>query len=164
MNFDEAFTELLKHEGGYSNNPADPGGETNHGVTKRVAQANGYTGAMIDLRVDQAKAIYAKLYWMPIHADTLPADLRYTVFDAAVNSGVTQAVKWLQRALNVHDDGVIGPITLAGAKNQPGYITASKFNGQRLEFLTEVTGKGGVLLWPSFGRGWAKRIAAILKG
>jgi lysozyme family protein len=158
MNIDQAFTELLKYEGGYSNNPADPGGETNHGVTKRVAVANGYTGAMIDLRIDQAKLIYAKNYWLPIHADTLPAELRYSVFDAAVNSGVTQATKWLQRALNVSDDGIIGPQTLNAVKNVPGYITKAAFNGHRLEFMT------GLSSWPTFGRGWAKRIAEIMKG
>ena len=56
MNFDQAFRNMIGHEGGYVNDPRDPGGETNHGVTKRVAVANGYTGSMKDLPLDTAKA------------------------------------------------------------------------------------------------------------
>ena len=158
MNFDDAFVRLLGHEGGYSNHPADKGGETNWGITQAVARENGYTGAMIDMRVDQAKAIYLVKYWARVQAEILPSELRYSVFDAAVNSGVSQAVKWLQRAAGAEDDGILGPQTLTAVKNQPGYITAAKFNGQRLEFMCGLSNFG------SFGKGWVRRVAAILKG
>ena len=158
MNFDDAFTKLLGHEGGYSNNPADPGGETNHGVTKAVAQASGYTGQMKDFTQDEAKDIYKRLYWAKVSADDLPPDCRFDVFDAAVNSGVAAATKWLQRVVGVTDDGVIGPVTLKAAQNIPGYVIAKQFSGHRLEFMT------GLSTWPSFGRGWSLRIAKNLKG
>lgn len=157
MNIDQAFTELLKYEGGYSNDPHDTGGETMWGITKRVAQANGYTGAMIDMRQDQAKAIYAKIYWLPIQADSMPPELRYSLFDAAVNSGTAQATKWLQRALGVSEDGVIGPQTLNAAASVSGTALNARLNGTRLDFMTDLK------TWPTFGRGWAKRVAALLK-
>jgi lysozyme family protein len=158
MNFDESFTKLLGNEGGYSYNPADPGGETMWGVTKSVAQANGYEGLMKDFPQSEAKALYFRLYWSKVSADDLPDDFRFHIFDAAVNSGVAASVKWLQRVVGVIDDGVIGPVTLKAAQSMPGYIIAAKFNGHRLEFMT------GLSTRPSFGRGWATRIAKNLKG
>ena len=158
MNFDESFSRLLGHEGGYSHNPADPGGETMWGVTAAVARANGYTGPMKDFPQSEAKALYYRLYWAKVSADSLPADCRFDIFDAAVNSGVGQATKWLQRSVGVTDDGVIGPITLQASRMLPGYVIAAKFNGHRLDFMTDLK------TWPTFGRGWAKRIAANLKG
>ena len=115
MNFDTAFQQVLKHEGGYVHHPMDPGAATNMGITEAVARRVGYKGAMQDLPVDLAKRIYLEEYWTPVRADELPPAVRYAVFDAAVNSGVRQSVLWLQRALGVLDDGVLGPRTLAAA-------------------------------------------------
>ncbi|MCZ3110867.1 hypothetical protein NYZ20_18695, partial [Acinetobacter baumannii] len=72
MNFDQAFDALIGHEDGYSNNPADPGGETMWGVTLTVARASDYTGPMKDLPRDTAKAIYRAQYWDAVRADQLP--------------------------------------------------------------------------------------------
>lgn len=156
MNFDQAFVELLGHEGGYSNNPADPGGETMWGITFRVARANGYLGPMKDMPVDVAKAIYKKLYWNAVRADELPPGIRYLVFDAAVNSGVTQSIKWLQRCLGVAEDGSVGTRTLAAANSANPDKLAKRLLGTRLNAMTDMKA------WPSFSRGWAKRIAALL--
>lgn len=156
MNFDEAFHKLLGHEGMYSNHPDDPGGETMWGVTKTVARTAGYAGEMRDLPVDVAKAIYRKQYWDTVKADELPALLRYPLFDAAVNSGVSQAVRWLQRALEVADDGKLGPITLTVAKASVQENVLRNMLAQRLQFMT------GLSNWPSFGKGWARRIASLL--
>lgn len=158
MTFDQCFTKLLGHEGAYSNNPADPGGETMWGVTKRVAVEAGYTGPMIELRQDQAAAIYRSNYWTPVKADSLPEAVRFDVFDAAVNSSVGQAVRWLQRALDLADDGDFGPVTLAAAQAADGHDLRCKFNGQRLMFMTKLT------TWPTFGKGWARRVAGNLMG
>jgi len=155
MNFDQAFEKMIGHEGGYVNDPRDPGGETNHGVTKRVAVANGYTGSMKDLPLDTAKAIYRKNYWDSVSADKLPDDVRFDVFDGAVNSGVSQSAKWLQRAVKVKDDGVIGPKTIAAAF-AAGPKLAARFNGARLMFMTNLP------TWPAFGKGWARRVATNL--
>lgn len=157
MNFDEAFAKLMQHEGGYVNHKDDKGGATNWGITESVARESGYTGNMRDLTQDKAKAIYRASYWTPVRADQLPAILRYSVFDACVNSGVSQSVKWLQRALNVADDGKIGPATLGAANANDASVTLAKFNGHRLEFMAGLTN------WPAFGRGWARRVASILK-
>ena len=143
-------------EGGYVNHPNDPGGETNWGVTKAVARDFGYTGSMRDLPRDTAKRIYRVKYWDAVKADEMPAAVRYPLFDAAVNSGVGQAARWLQRALGVADDGKIGAITIAKAKQSDGVAVASAMIGQRLQFMTNLS------TWPSFGKGWARRIAALL--
>lgn len=155
MTFDEAFTKLLGHEGGYSNHPNDPGGETMWGVTKRVAVANGYKGPMRDLKVEFAKQIYRKSYWDAVYADLLPEGVRYAVFDAAVNSGPKQAIKWLQKALEVDDDGVIGPQTKKALQSADNALEG-RFLGHRLLFMSNLKN------WDSFSEGWAKRVAQIL--
>lgn len=156
VNFDQAFHELLGHEGGYSNHPSDPGGETMWGVTIAVARANGYTGPMRSMPVDVAKAIYRKQYWDAVRADDLPPAVRYAVFDAAVNSGVVQASKWLQRAVGVGEDGRIGPQTLTAARAAHPDNLRRRMLGFRLSAMTDMKG------WQAFSRGWAKRIAALL--
>lgn len=158
MTFDEAFDRLLGFEGGYSNNPADPGGETMWGVTRKVALQEGYEGDMHVLPRDTAKAIYRKRYWDALRCDRMPDSLRYTLFDAAVNSGVGQAIKWLQRAMDVGEDGVLGPLTLDAAQRGNGLRLALKLNAVRLDFMTSLP------TWGQFGRGWARRIAENLKG
>ncbi len=157
MNFDTAFTKLLGHEGGYVNHPNDPGGETNWGITKAVAREFGYTGSMRDLPSDTAKRIYRVKYWDTVKADEMPDAVRYPLFDAAVNSGVGQAARWLQRALGVTDDGKIGAITIAKAKQSDGVAVASAMIGQRLQFMTDLS------TWPAFGKGWARRIASLMQ-
>lgn len=157
MNFDQAFDILIGHEGGYSNHPSDPGGETMWGVTRWVALQEGYQGQMRQLPRETAKGIYRRRYWDAVKADQLPEALRYTVFDAAVNSGVGQAIRWLQRAVGVGEDGLLGPMTLAAANAPTGIRLAVLFNAERLDFMTSLP------TWGSFGRGWARRIAANLK-
>lgn len=157
MNFDQAFDTLLGHEGGYSNHAADTGGETMWGVTKAVAKENGYTGPMRDLPVDFAKAIYRRGYWDAVKADALPAAVRYAVFDGAVNSGSVQSIKWLQRALGVVDDGVIGPKTLAATIAADPHALKMAILAQRLRFMSSLHN------WPAFGRGWARRICDLME-
>ena len=101
MNFDTAFEKLVGFEGDYSNDKDDPGGATRYGITEQVARENGYSGSMRELPLDFAKAVYKRKYWDAIQADSLPPAVRYAVFDSAVNSGVGQATRWLQRALGV---------------------------------------------------------------
>lgn len=83
--------------------------------------------------------------------------LSYPVFDAAVNSGPGQAVRWLQRALGVADDGRIGPVTLAAARVANGEALKAAILAQRLRFMTQLSN------WPSFSRGWARRIADLME-
>jgi lysozyme family protein len=156
MNFDAALQLVLKHEGGYVNHPEDPGGETNMGITVAVARAAGYTGPMVSLPMDVVRQIYLDRYWKVVQADDLPPAARYAVFDAAVNSGPRQAVVWLQRALGVADDGVIGPRTLAAANAANPEVLRARMVAQRLRFLT------GLRTFGTFGAGWVRRCADIL--
>lgn len=156
MNFDQAFEKLIGHEGGYSNHPDDPGGETMFGVTKRVAIANGYAGAMKDLPLDTAKTIYRKSYWDTVRAEELPDAVRFDVFDCSVNSGPGQAIRFLQRATGSTDDGRLGPMTIRAVLAMDPQLLDKRLNGYRLKFMAELN------TWPAFGRGWAARIAANL--
>lgn len=157
MNFDQAFDQLMIHEGGYVNNPNDPGGETNYGVTVRVARANGYQGEMRDLPKKFASDIAYKLYWQPIKGDELPDSLRYAVFDAAYNSGPAMAIKWLQLALVLPADGVLGSKTQAALSSCNPNSVFIKMLGHRLEFLSNLK------IFSAFGRGWSRRISSIMK-
>lgn len=152
--FDRAFAALIGNEGGYSNNPKDPGGETMFGVTARVARAHGYTGPMRDLPLSFARAIAKAEYWDPYKLDEVPAQIAFQVLDAAYNGG--HPAQWLQQAAGVTADGVIGPKTLeAVAAAEPAALCA-RFDAYRLQYLTDLP------TWPTFGRGWARRIAANL--
>lgn len=155
--FDQAFAELLTHEGGYVDHPSDPGGATNHGVTEKVARKFGYTGNMRGYPKEEAAKVYRSEYWDAVRADELPAPLRYPIFDAAVNSGARQAILWLQQALDVKADGVIGTQTLAAVKAADPNALLRCMLGARLRFMTNLNH------WSSFGKGWARRIAAMLE-
>ena len=157
MNFATAFEKLLKHEGGYVNHKDDKGGATRYGVTEAVAREVGYRGDMRELPLDLAQRIYKERYWDAVQAEQLPADVRYAVFDAAVNSGVAQAAKWLQRACGVKDDGVIGPQTIRAANALHPEGLKRKMLAQRLRFMATLAN------WPAFGRGWANRISDLLE-
>ena len=157
MTFDQAFHALLGHEGGFSDHPADPGGKTRFGITEAVAREAGYRGDMRELPIDLAKRIYKDRYWDAVRADELPAAVRYAVFDAAVNSGPRQAIRWLQRAVGAKDDGIIGPVTLAAVRAADPERVLRRVLAARLRFMT------GLPNWPAFGRGWARRIADLME-
>jgi lysozyme family protein len=125
--FDDALSRVLRLEGGYVNDRTDRGGETRFGITRAVAQAHGYAGAMADLPLDTARAIYRAAYWDALGLDALAAwhgPLALHLFDMAVNLGTGTAARFLQRALNLMNrnqslftdlpvDGAPGAQTLA---------------------------------------------------
>ena len=157
MNFETAFDLLITHEGGYNNHPDDPGGATMYGVTEVVARAEGYTGPMRELTLDFAKQIAKAQYWDACRCDQVPDPLRYPLFDAAYNSGPSQAIKWLQQAVGVKADGVLGPVTLQSINMAAPQVLRQQMVGARLRFLS------GLANWPTFSKGWSRRIAAILE-
>jgi lysozyme family protein len=157
MTFDEAFDRLIEHEGGYVNHPSDPGGETMFGVTARVAREHGYTGPMKLLPIERAKIIAKSAYWDRIKADQYDGAIGFQVFDAGYNHGIGNAIRFLQRAVGVADDGAIGPRTLAAIQRMPVTDVIARFNAERLDFYTKLS------TWPQFGKGWARRIVANLK-
>ena len=158
MNFEAAFDLLITHEGGFSNHPDDPGGATMYGITEVVARAEGYTGPMRELTLDFAKQVYRKRYWDACRCDQMPDVLRYPLFDAAVNSGPGQAIKWLQSAIGVKADGVIGPMTRQAANMSSPQIVRQQMIGKRLAFMTLLPN------WSANAKGWSRRIASILEG
>lgn len=161
--YDQAFGVVLGHEGGFVDHPRDPGGATNHGVSLRYARGKGLLFDVDrdgdvdadDIRLitpDQAKAAFREDFWDPIRGDDLPPALALLAFDAAVNSGAGAATRWLQAAARVRVDGVIGPRTLEAVQRQD---VAEAFHAARMEAMGRMGG------WPSFGRGWAVRMARL---
>lgn len=155
--FDDAFDALIGNEGGYSNNAADPGGETMWGVTARVARASGYAGAMRDLPRDTAKAIAKKLYWDPLRLDELDSRVAFQIFDANYNGG--HPVIWMQGAAGAKVDGLLGPATVAAVQAVDPLRFMLRWNALRLNYFTSLK------TWSTFGKGWSKRIASnLMKG
>ncbi len=110
--FDRAFVTVVGLEGGYVNNPADPGGETKFGISKRS-----YPDLdIVNLTVDQAKAIYLAKYWTPASCDSLPWPVNCLLFEVDVNTGAGTGNRLLQAALHVAADGIIGPGTERAAQ------------------------------------------------
>lgn len=153
MTFDEAFEVLIGHEGGYVNHRADPGGETKFGISKRSYPGEDIAG----MTLERAKLIYRRDFWGPAGCDAVPESIRFDLFDMAVNAGVRRAAMTLQRAVGETEDGIIGPRTLQAVQSMPGPRLIARFNGHRLEHMASLPH------WPSFGRGWARRIASNLK-
>jgi lysozyme family protein len=151
MDFDTAFARLIGNEGGYTWNPADPGGETNWGISKRS-----YPDVDIKaLTIDQAKAIYKRDFWDVL--GDIDDNLKFQVFDFAVNSGVQTAIRKLQRAIGVADDGHWGPVSAARLASIPAPNVILMYLAERLDFMRRLTN------WATFGAGWAGRIANDLR-
>lgn len=154
MNFDEAFQTLIGFEGDYSDNPADPGGATRYGVTERVARASGYAGDMRALPLAFAKAVAKAAYWDKYQCDQFSPAIGFAVFDAAFNGG--HPAQWLQQAVGVTVDGVIGAQTIGALRVADPMKIVMRFTALRLAYLTDLK------VWPDFSRGWAKRVASNL--
>ena len=153
MDFQQAINRVLGHEGGYVNNPADPGGETKWGISKRTyPQLN-----IKDLTRDQAIEIYKKDFWDRVHATDLYDGVAFQSLDFAINSGCETALRALQRALNVADDGHWGPHTSQAAKDMSESDQIMRLNAERLDFMRKLK------TWPNFSSGWAGRIANNLR-
>lgn len=166
MNFDQAFEALIGHEGGLSMDPKDRGNWTGGRVgvgtlkgSKYGVSAASYPALDIaNLTLADAKAIYLKDYWGAAGCDAVPDGIKFDLFDMAVNSGQGNAIKVLQRAVDALADGALGPRTLQALNSMAAPRLVARFNGHRLEFMTN-----DIVAWPSQGRGWAKRIANNLK-
>lgn len=161
-NFEKCLELLLKHEGGYVNNPADPGGETNLGVTKRVWQEwVGHDVSEKEMRAltpIMVAPLYKRKYWDACHADDLVSGLDYCVFDVAVNSGVGRAVKFLQSSVGATPDGGYGSITSAlvkKAQEEDCVRLIEVYCARRLEFMQSLPA------FATFGKGWSRRVAEV---
>ena len=161
MNFDLAFEKLIGHEGGLTLDPKDRGNWTTGVIgkgelkgTKYGISAMAYPSEDIQaLTLERAKQLYRRDYWDAVKADNMPDAIRMPLFDAAVNSGVKQAVKWLQIAAKAEPDGIIGPKTMLAVRMADPHLLARRFLGLRLRFMTDTR------VWAAYSRGWARRIA-----
>lgn len=151
--FDTVFDRLMGHEGGYVNDPADPGGETKWGISKRS-----YPDEDIpNLSQERAKALFRRDFWNRIHADSLHDGVAAQLADFAYHSGPETAVRYFQRALGVADDGHWGPVSQAAAAQMSETDQIMRLAAERLDYMTRLAN------WPHAGRGWARRIAANLR-
>lgn len=150
--FNTAFVNAIGIEKGYSNNPRDNGGETMYGVTEYIARKWGYLGPMKDMPLSTAKAIYKSVFWDTMRADELPFPIAEYLFDYAVNSGVSTAIKALQRAVGALPDGVIGPKTLGLVRSRrPRDVVRVMFVARALLFAKHPD-------LDAFGNGWFARL------
>lgn len=158
-NLDLCLAIVLRHEGGFVNHPADPGGATKFGITlNTLSRARGRPASVEDVRrltEAEAAAIYRRLYWEPLRPDELPGGLALALFDFAVHSGPARALRVLQGLLGVEPDGLMGPLTLNAARTADPVGTIRRLTRARLAGLTRLAA------WPVFGAGWRRRVLAV---
>lgn len=150
--FNRALNLILDHEGGYVNDPKDPGGETNFGISKRA-----YPHLNIrDLTKAQAAEIYRKDYWNKIRGDSIDPSVAIVAFDIAVNMGVSVAIKMLQYAVDERQDGIFGDKTFAGIN-----CHASAFIVERMT-TARIMRYASLSTFNRFGSGWIRRSVETL--
>ena len=151
----QSFTdEVLRIEGGYVNDKDDPGGETNHGITKRLARAHGYSGRMIDMTKDEAKEIYRKEFWNASIASNILHDAAFHIYLLAIHSGHRQATVILQRALGLHADGIAGIDTLNAISNASSSLMIEALCYRTLDFYVSISPKTRY----KYIQGWRNRL------
>jgi lysozyme family protein len=158
-NFDKCFALIIQDEGGYVNDPRDPGGRTNLGVTQRnwetYLNRNVTETEMRKLTPSDVKTFYKVMYWDKLKGDQLPAGVDYAAFDLAVNSGVSRAARYLQQIAGATQDGVIGPKSLEAIAACDPAQTVDALCDMRLEFLKRLS------TFDRFGKGWQTRVAGV---
>lgn len=158
-NFNRALSLVLKHEGGWSDHPKDPGGATMRGVTlatfRRYVKPNATKDDLRKITDEQIASVYRQHYWNVVAGAELPDGIDYAVFDFAVNSGPARAAKYLQAVVGAKQDGKIGPATLAAARSMMHAEVIHKLCDSRMAFLKRLS------TWPTFGKGWANRVTDV---
>ncbi len=161
--FDAALSHVLAMEGGYTNDPADPGGPTNFGITLAdyarfsktailPANRDALTYGLQHIALADVRAIYLEDYWTPASCPQLPATLAFFHFDTAVNMGTGTAIRMLQTALDCQIDGELGPKTIAAAARADPAKVLTTYADIRRRRYRSLAG------FPRFGRGWIARV------
>lgn len=164
VTFDLCFDRLIGHEGKFTDYRNDRGNWTSGRVgvgelkgTKFGISAMTYPHLDIKgLTVEDARVIYERDFWLRAGADQYDGAIGYQVFDAAVNHGIGNAIRILQRAVKVADDGDVGPITLKAVQSMTATDVLMRFNAARIRFYTKLS------TWADFGKGWMNRVAGNL--
>ena len=158
-NWPTSLALVLKSEGGFSNNPHDPGGMTNLGVTKNAWEA--YVQRQVDeaemraLTPELVAPMYKAQYWDACKCDDLPRGIDYAVFDSAVNMGASRSAKLLQSTLGVAADGIIGRATIGVAVNADPDEFLEKFSAAKEQFYCNLP------TFEHFGKGWLRRVSEV---
>ena len=158
--FETCLTFTLREEGGFVNNPKDPGGATNFGITLGVLRAfkNDPSLGVDDIRnIDQdtVRAIYQADYWNRMRCDALPAGVDLMVFDHGVNAGPARGVRSLQAALGfdpTDQDGANGPHTIAAATAADATATIGAMADNQEAYYRSLAS------FADFGNGWLARL------
>lgn len=151
--FDVFINRILGHEGGYVNNPKDPGGETNWGISKRTYP----TIDIKNLSRSQAIEIYRRDFWERSHASELPKAFAFQILDTAVNSGTHTAIVMLQKVVGAVPDGYWGPKTRAAIEAMDKADVVLLYVAARMELMTDSK------VWLIFGKGWIRRMITNLR-
>jgi lysozyme family protein len=160
-NWQKSFDLLLQSEGGYSDDPADPGGRTNLGVTQRVWES--WVGRasnekeMRNLTPADVAPLYKRKYWDACDCDLLTDGVDYVVFDFAVNAGVGRSVKTLQSCVDAAMDGQIGKNTLGLVATFPVDVVIFKFSDEKVGYYKQLP------TFSEFGKGWLDRVDRVKK-
>jgi lysozyme family protein len=157
-NFPAALQFTLSQEGGWSDDPNDPGGATERGITLQTYRwwHNNPHLQPTDLRGmsdSECENIYHTMFWDAVHGDDLPAGIDLATFDWAVNAGVGRAARALQFVVGTMQDGAIGPLTLAAAAGADANRTVTLLCGNRIAYYQSLDK-------PEFIDGWTNRASA----
>jgi lysozyme family protein len=157
MTFEDVMPHIFLWEGGYVDHPRDPGGATNMGIT--IGTLRRWRGEAVtkqdvqNLTKGEAEQIYKAYYWDVVRCDELPSGVNYVMMDAAVNSGPSASVKWIQKSLRVSVDGILGPVTMQAIQSHPDKKKLALDAVQYRElFLRRLS------TFNTFGRGWINRL------
>jgi lysozyme family protein len=162
-NYSDCIDKVLEYEGGYQADPNDKGNWTGCAVgagtnkgTNRGISACGYPHEDIKgMTEERAREIYRSDFWDAIKGDDLPAGPDLCTFDGSVNSGRTRGVQWLQRAVGVDADGIVGPLTIEAANAADDHTTIDRMCDDRLTFLRSLS------TWDLYGKGWTARVGDV---
>lgn len=159
-NFPASLAHVLASEGGFVDNPHDPGGATDEGVTQHQYDlwrtAKGLSTRSVKfIDPNEVEAIYRGSYWNAVDGDQLPSGVDYCVFDWSVLAGPHRAIEHLQQAVGTTPDGIIGPATLAAVAAADPLRVINGVCAERLAYLKTRPG------WRYFGDGWSNRVNSV---
>lgn len=162
-NYEDCIDTVLEYEGGYQADPNDsgnwtgckPGAGENKGTNRGISACSYPAEDIKGMTEERAREIYRSDFWNPIQGDRLPAGVDLCTFDGSVNSGRYRGVQWLQRAVGVEDDGIVGPLTIEAANAADDHTTIDRMCDDRMAFLR------GLETWPLYGTGWTNRVEDV---